>query len=297
MLLERRERSLRFPAELTKPVLLIAAYGAWILVFRMLCLSFLIYFLTRAGRSATFEEINEAFSNNEVPFIGLSAVLFALLLKGLSPLIDRSGALSFSWKEIKSAYIPGFLRGSVLGLSIVAAFLLLGSFRFVGFFVQIEDTPLVILGIILRIGALLSIGLCEEYLFRSQGYTLPIRVLALSVVYCVVKLAQFDLSWMHFATLLLFSTVLAIRRLNEGTFLNGAGFWSGILIVFHPLFSLPIFGSDFSGIFLLKYQTQSNIPAFISGGAGGPLSSVAFQAVLLIEVVRGLLAYQKSRKL
>lgn len=277
-----------------KSLVLIAAYAAWILIFRLLCLSFLVYFLTRAGHPATFEEINEAFSNNEIPFIGLAAICFAVLLKGLAPLIDRGNTLTVSFSDIKSQYLPGFLQGAVLALSIVAAFLFMGCFRYVGFFVQIEDTPLAVFGIIFRICALIAIGFSEEYLFRLTSSASAARIILFSLLYCVVKLAQFNLSWMHFATLFLLSTALAVRRKQEAGFLAGAGFWSAILIVFHPLFSLPILGSDFSGIFLLKYQPQTLVPAAISGGAGGPLSSLAFQAILLIETVRGWFSFKKN---
>jgi hypothetical protein len=281
---------------LIKPAILIAAYGAWILVFRLMCLSFVVYFLTRAGHPTTFEEINESFANNEISFIGLSSACFILLLRGLAPLIDREQSLLISWKSFRSSYVPGFLQGAVLALGIVAASLIIGSVRYVGFFVQIEDTPLAVLGIILRVGALLAIGLCDEYLFRPMAASVPARILAFSLLYCVVKLAQFDLSWMHFLTLFLFSTALAVRRLNEGGFLGGAGFISAILIIFHPFFSLPVFGSDFSGIFLLKYQNQAFLPSLISGGAGGPLSGVAFQAVLLIETLRSWISFKRSVK-
>jgi hypothetical protein len=294
MLQERVSKSLKIPAELVKPVFLIAAYGAWMLVFRLLSLSFLVYFLTRAGRTATFEEINESFATNEIVFIGLGSALFALALRGFAPLFDRDGRTGVSLAQIKNSYIPGFLQGLVLAAGVIAALLLVGSIRFVGFFVQIEDTSLAILGIVLRVLAILVLGFSEEILFRSRKVSVIGQVLTLSVIYCVVKLAQFDLSWMHFVTLLLLSVSLSVRRLREESFLNGAGFWSAVLIVFHPIFSLPIFGSDFSGIFLLKYQELKFIPPFISGGAGGPLSGVILQVILLIEIVRGSLIYKKS---
>lgn len=277
-----------------KPILLIAAYAVWMLIFRLLALSFLVYLLTRAGHPATFEEINESFGNNEIPIIGLGAICFVLVLKGLAPLIDRENTLSVSFRELRSEYLPEFLQGALLASSIVAAFLFMGCFRFVGFFVQIEDTPLAIVGIVLRVLALVAIGFCEEYLFRLAATTAWTRVFLFSVLYCVVKLAQFNLSWMHLITLFLLSTTLAARRLRERSFLAGAGFWSAVLIIFHPVFSLPILGSDFSGIFLLKYQPLKLVPAAISGGAGGPLSSLGLQAILLIETVRGWFSYKKS---
>jgi hypothetical protein len=295
MLLDLDLKRLRIPAELTKPIALIAAFGAWILLFRLLCLSFIVYFLTREGHVAEFEEINEAFSANELPFIGLGSAFFVLLLQGLAPLIDRERGFGLSMGQAVRSYFPGLFRGACLGASVVAAFLLLGSWKFVGFFVQIEDTPLAILAIVLRTGAILAIVFCEELLFRLRPFSTAGQITIFSLIYCcVTKPTQFELSWMHFLTLFLVSSLLSVRRLNEDGFLNGAGFWSGILIVFHPLFSLPIFGNDFSGIFLLKYQAQRTFPALISGGAGGPLASIAFQAVLLIEIARSYWTYKKS---
>jgi len=85
-------------------------------------------------------------------------------------------------------------------------------------------------------------------------------------------------------------------------------------VVFQPLLGLPVFGSEFSGILLLKYQatlgnsglvggvagnlTSSNIGSlqFLTGGFGGPLSSFAFQFLLLLEIVRSLTKVKKHKK-
>jgi hypothetical protein len=286
----------KLPADIAKPFFLIAAYGAWILVFRLMALSFLVYFLTRAGRTASFEEINESFATNEIVFIGLGSTIFLVMIRALSPLLDRAGELRFSFSQFRISYLPGFFQGLALASGVIAALVLVGSLRFVGFFVQIEDTSFAVFGIVLRVLALFAMGLCEEILFRSRKFSNLFYIFTLAVIYCVVKLAQFDLSWMHFATLFLLSAALSVKRVGEDSFLKGAGFWSAILIVFHPIFSLPIFGNDFSGILLLKYQPQKFIPPFISGGPGGPLSGVILQAILLIEIVRGLAIFKIHKK-
>lgn len=291
--LPSRLRLRKSGVEFAKAAGLIALYGGWMLFFRLLCLSFLVYFLTRAGRTASFEEINEVFSTNEIPFIGLGSAVFVLLLRGLSPMPEDAPAAR-DWKKARRAYFAGLLQGSVLSASVVLAFLAVGAFRFVGFFVQIEDTPLALLGILVRIGAILVMCFGEEYLFRKRNSPAPAWIFSIAILYCGVKAMQFELSWMHFATLALLSVMLSLRHLTEGDYLGGAGFWSGCLLVFHPLASLPVFGSDFSGVFLLKYQAQSHLPAIISGGPGGPLSGVAFQVILLFEMARGFLAYKKS---
>lgn len=280
--------------DLSRSLVVLFAYWVWIVVFRLVCTSFLVYFLTRSGKSVGFEEINESFGSNELVFMGIGAVLFFILLKGFSPLFDQQSSLGMSWKNLKNDYLPGLLRGVLLALSILLGFVLTGTYKYIGFFVQIEDTPLAISGILFRVLALLALGLTEEFLFRNSRYAGYFTLLGLSLFFCLIKLNQFELGWMQGLTLFLASCYLAVRRIQENSFLDGAGFWAGLLIIFHPVFSLPIFGNDFSGIFLLKYQPQKLIPASISGGIGGPLSGLALQAILLIEILRSWLPLKKS---
>jgi hypothetical protein len=81
----------------------------------------------------------------------------------------------------------------------------------------------------------------------------------------------------------------------------GAGFWAALLVVFHPLLGLPVFGNDFSGLFLVKYQAlpgeqEGTISTlrFLSGGPGGPISAFALQLLLLLDIARGIVKYKKS---
>ena len=120
--------------------------------------------------------------------------------------------------------------------------------------------------------------------------------------YCGIKVIQFDLGLMHLMTLFLLSLTLAARTWTDQDFVRGAGFWAGLLIVFHPLLSLPVLGDDFSGVLLIKYQAAAEVLAdgesstfrFLTGGAGGPLSSFALQLVLLLSVCQSVF---KNRKM
>jgi hypothetical protein len=105
---------------------------------------------------------------------------------------------------------------------------------------------------------------------------------------------------MHLVTLFLASLALFTRSISEGDFTRGAGFWAAILIVFHPLLSLPILGNEFSGALLIKYEsvasavdTASATHRFLTGGLGGPISSFAFQLVLILDIVRSILRQKK----
>jgi hypothetical protein len=69
--------------------------------------------------------------------------------------------------------------------------------------------------------------------------------------------------------------------------------------------SLPVFGNDFGGLILIKYQQissalgslgnpDSETTRFFSGGVGGPLASFAFQILMVFDIARNALRYKKA---
>jgi hypothetical protein len=126
-----------------------------------------------------------------------------------------------------------------------------------------------------------------------------------------MKFYQFDLGWMQALSLFLVAFTLGIRALSTD-FTLSAGFWAAVLIVFQALLSLPILGNEFSGLILIKYQSLApEAPAealglggtessygetlrFITGGPGGPLASLTFQLLILLDIVRGTLRYRRQ---
>jgi len=151
----------------------------------------------------------------------------------------------------------------------------------------------------------------EEILFRHDILTrfagrLPrlAAITATSVLYCAVKRLQFDLGIMQLWTLFLVSTVLGLKALKEGGYHHGAGFWSALLVLFHALLGLPVFGNEFAGLLLIKYAgplgetghwfraiwegTDMRTTVFLTGGLGGPLSSFALQFLLFLQILRAL---------
>jgi hypothetical protein len=298
---------------LLKPVALAAAYTTWILVTRLLLLTFTTYFLTSSrAHPPHFEEITEATASTELVVFGFSALVFVLLMRSFS----TSTPLD-SWKKIlvperiEKVFLPGVFHGVLFATGLVLTFLISGQYRYVGFFVQIENPALGAFGVLLRMAALLVWVFSEEMIFRrtiltsliqiwSRHYSAhakPWGIAFITVLYCLVKMIQFDLGYMHLITLALISTAVSIRTLLDEDILRGVGFLAAILIVFHCVMSLPIFGSEFSGIFFLKYQGGGDfLPHFLTGGSSGPLSSFAFQLLLIFDIVRGLLRIGTSTK-
>ncbi len=271
------------------------AYSAWIAVFRLLSLTLITYFLMSSN--TRFQDISDVTAANEIGLAGLTALGFLLALRFLSPLISLSTSEIINWQRLQKRFMPGFFNGAVLASGIVAACILSGLYRYLGFFIQAEDGPIALGNSLLRSGSLLLMVYCEEFLFRQRILSAFRRripdmaaALATSILYAAIKTTQFDLGVMQGFTLFLVGFSLAIRAMVDGDFARGAGFWAGLLLVFHPLLSLSVLGNDFQGLWLVKFEPglldDTSTSRFLTGGAGGPLSSFAFQLILLIEIFR-----------
>ncbi len=287
-------------------------YAFCVLTVRLLALT-LITYLT-ISPTARFQDISDAFSSNEVSLMGLAALTFVVLLCHLNPITRTTIPELMTREQITKSFVPGFMKGAVIAVGIILAFLLSGAYRFWGYFIQFGEAPLELANILLRTGALVALAYSEEFIFhyKLSNYlknTIPdfLSACFIAVLYCVIKVLQFDLGMMHLVSLFLVSVSLYYRTLNEGEFAKGAGFWSAILVIFHPLLSLPIFGNHFSGILLIKFQTEiansisieknHSMIRFLTGGAGGPLSSFAFQLFLILDIGQSILKRRKTVEL
>jgi hypothetical protein len=236
----------------------------------------------------------------------------------------------FSPQKIESRFLPGFLNGAVLAAGITLAFLLGGIYRYLGFFIQADRAPLALVALLIRVASTVTFVYCEEFIFRhrilrcltrrneldqsSPSTEFWHRVAAVTftgAMFVGMKFYQFDLGWMQALSLFLVAFTLGIRALSTD-FTLSAGFWAAVLIVFQALLSLPILGNEFSGLILIKYQSLApEAPAealglggtessygetlrFITGGPGGPLASLTFQLLILLDIVRGTLRYRRQ---
>lgn len=278
------------------------SYGIWVLGFRLLILTLITYFLMSS--QSRFQEISDVFGSNELALIGVSALLFVLLMRMLNPLTSTTTDEIFTPHRFEKRFAPGFLHGAVLALGVTLAFLLSGLYRYLGFFIQFEEVPLALGSVLLRVFSLVALAYCEEFIFRHKILNyfrrhLPDAAAAVitALGYCAIKMLQFDLGVMHILTLFLLSLTLAVRTVVDGDFVRGAGFWAGLLIVFHPLLSLPLLGNEFQGVLLVKYQVapeaEGAMSRFLSGGVGGPLSSFALQILLVLDIGQGIFRNKK----
>ncbi|MDR3607374.1 MAG: hypothetical protein P4M08_08340 [Oligoflexia bacterium] len=317
-----------------------AGYSIWIAAFKLVSLTFITYFVLASGgaakiHAAHFEDVNDAFGSAEIPILALCALSFVLLQRLLNPLRKADQKPVFTPERFEKRFLPGFLHGSVLASGVLLAFLISGIYHYLGFFVHFEQAAVAFSSILLRTASVGVFAYCEEYIFRDKilgdllkvGRETPraplpgpekkrlqalvqtqnrelLAVFATSVLYVAVKFLQFDseLGWMNGITLFLVSLYLGVRMLFERDFAPGAGFWAAVLAVFHPLMSLPVFGCDFAGLILIKYEqltsginmTVAETTRFFSGGIGGPLASFAFQILMTFDMIRNVLRYKRE---
>jgi hypothetical protein len=290
---------------LVQPIIFVGCYGLWVFALRLLSLTLIAYFTI--SPNSRFQDISDAFSSNEVSLMGLSALLFIVLLVRLNPLTSTVPKEIVSRERIEKDFLPGFIQGAAIAGGLILLFVLSGVYRYLGYFIQLGEAPLELANVLLRMATLVALAYCEEYIFRER-FTRPLKDHLSSftcanlgaIFYIGIKVLQFDLGWMHLLTLYLIALTLFYRDLESGSFSKGAGLWAGILVVFHPVSSLPIFGNHFSGILLVKYPASSIFSSegwqsfvewirFLTGGAGGPISSFTFQFILLLDISRSIL--------
>jgi hypothetical protein len=271
-------------------------YAISVLIIRFVSLTLITYF--SMGANAGLQDINDIFSSNEVSLMGMSALVFVLIILKINP-ISYSRREDFINREgIEKQFLSGFLKGAFFCSALVLASILCGVHRYLGYFIRFNEAPLELINTMLRLVTLGVLAYCEEFIFHHKlaGYfkdELPSWASAhfIAALYCGIKILQFDLGIMHLLTLYLISIYLFYERQRTGRFERGAGYWAAILIVLQPLASLPIFGNDFTGLLLIKYQPNmgSNWCRMITGGPGGPISSLAFQLLLLLDLLRSML--------
>lgn len=314
----------RFPA-LTRTLVLVATYAVWTSVFRLFCLTFTTYLVVASsglgkidGTGARLEEINEAYGSIELIALGIGSVLFVLGMKLIWP--ERVPGIRelFSRARIERSLARGLLQGAALAGGLLALFIALGDYRYLGTFLEYDENPLLGLGgALLKAASLFALVLSEEILFRHvilqslRGRPprpkpdfipdAPVvsvappggAVLLTALLYTAIKLIQLDPGWMQGLSLFLMAVALGRRVLADEDFSEGAGFWAAILIAFHPLLGLPVFGNDAaSGLALVKYQPGDHghgalLRRLLTGGPGGPLASLGFQIILTFDILRG----------
>ncbi len=286
-----------------RALILALSYLGWNSAFRLIILSLVVYFMARSG--SPFPEISETTNKNQILVVGIGCLGFLFLLTQMNPIATVSRTEIITGNLVETQLYPAFLRGAVVACLFVFVGLVCGYYRYVGFFVQSDSPALAAFGLLFRAISILLMVYIDEFVFRGRFMTHlrdhahPIRTVLLGALfYALSKQMLFHLGFAHLLTLGLLGTALSLRAYLHRGFAEGAGLLAGFLIIAHCAFSLPIFGNEAQGIILLRYDIQLDIDAptirFLTGGLGGPLSSVAFQAILLFDILLNAFRAKKS---
>lgn len=279
-------------AEILGPFLLFLAIFIGV---RLLFVSFLTYLFISPGTH--LGDLSDTLSTHELTIAALSSLTFVMAAVLFYPLTNTPREKVFRWSWIQMQYFRANAKGAILALGFCLALILIGAYRYLGFFIHFENTSMAFLGLIIRAACWVVMVYCEEYFFREHLFTRLLRiekippalpVIITSFLFVGLKAIQFDLGWMHAFTLLLVALRLGWMRLETGGFVEGAGFWTGMGIIIHVIFGLSILGVEFPGVLLLKYiepQQIDRYDIFLTGGPGGPLSSFLFQFYLSITIL------------
>lgn len=277
-------------------LLYLASYS----IVRILFVSFLTYISIAPGTK--LGDLSDSLSNHELTISSLGALIFILGSIALYPLVILPRSKFLQRGFFYPYFFRSFTQGAWLALVFCVVFLILGTYRYLGFFIHYEGAPLALLALIMRLGFLLALIYCDEYFFREQllgrfvnsnRVSTTTAVILTSLLFVLLRAIQFDLGWMHAMTLFLLGIQLARFRIEHQSFVQGAGWMSGLLVIIHVFFGLPIYGVEFPGVLLLKYAeplNSSRIDILLTGGGGGPLSSILLQVYLI-----GTMLWQATR--
>jgi hypothetical protein len=294
-------------------------YLIWIQATHVLAIALFTYYVSSApGEVAVahgvsrLQEINDLYQSSSLYLAAGVAFGFLLLTRALYPLTSLASLRAFvTWGRLRSGFLPGAFRGIAVALAFLVAFLLSGYYKITGVWVQLDEAWLSTLTLCLKTLALLLMVYSEEYLFRrkmmewaQQAMGKEAGMVAVALSYALVKAVQFDLGLMQFGSLLLVSFILSLQSSFQRDFTFGAGQWTGCLWVFHLFFGLPVFGMMHSGFFSLQYlgptldvDWATHLKRLLTGGYGGPLSSLAFQFLLALYLTLAVAhRYRRLRK-
>jgi hypothetical protein len=278
-------------------------YALWMKIVHLFNLTVVTFFT--ASSSAHLQDIADTLSRlHSAVFAAFSFVCGISLLRPWAS--DKNITLSFS--ELKKHFLPSWLQGAFLGFGLVAGLLLSHKYQYLEFFTQLESTPeeapLALAAILTRAFVLLVFCYCETYFFFqklktcfSQETSPWIQASCIISAYCGIKYLQFDLGISQGISLFCIAIALFLR--SQIHTLKASGFLTGILVVFHPLCSLPILGNECSGLFFLQVAPWDTLTPWIRkciGASEGPLSGWLFQVLIVFDIIKSFIPLKNNVK-
>ncbi len=273
--------------EAKRAALFLLAYWGWLFAAHLLGISLVTYGMMDA--SPRFNEIADLYFNNYWTVQGWAALLFYLFNFGLT--VGRQAHWpELSQRNLVHRALPQLMKASVASAAWVLLTFWITPSQFLGPGFSFEGGVWAAFSCLLRAGAWVGWAVGEEWVFRKVLLDRAKRLFAgrggdLAAIATVTALWILTRSWhQHLGinqtlTLILAGLALGLHAVRGGSYLAGAAMLGGAAMVFQVIFSLPVLGHEFTGFWIIKYRSD-HLLHFVSGGAGGPLSSSVIQLAL-----------------
>jgi len=270
-------------SKMVKSGLFIASYWLWLALAHLIGLSLVTYGVMDA--TPRFNEIADLYFTNYWTIQGWAAGLFLLVNAGLT--VGRAASWpEFHWSNIKIKVLPLVLRTGIAALGWVLLMLWVTPAQFLGPGFSWEEGFWPLLSCISRAIAWLAWAFAEEWVFRKvlleklrTRYSAWISILIVTALWTLTRSWHQGLGLNQTITLILLGMALGLSVCQGRSYLTGAAILGTSTLIFQVLFSLPVLGQDFTGIWIIKFRAE-NLLQLVSGGPGGPLSSAFLQLAL-----------------
>ena len=281
------------------PIVLFLVYALGCLLAHTLLNTIVSYIVSLSQKTGT------DFSNtvNEIAdqYLMLSYALAALLITLTIWQADRAlyRAVPF-WNEQRKGFAPWsldrgrkeeLLRGLSSGGIVAAVYLLFfsiaGWINYLGLVITSSfGTPVFPL-FFTDFAALVTLLVCEEYLFRHRilrallAYLPAGSAVALTAaLHILVRHWQFHLGAIDYLNLACLNLLIGYFYVKSGKPHRGLGFLVAMLCLLHNIGGLPLWGYEAPSFFLFK--AFSRTAGLVTGGASGPLGGLGLFGLLAI---------------
>lgn len=258
-------------------------FWAWHQIFRLFLVTIVTYLLRQS--QASLSTVSGILTANEIPIAAGSMATFYFLLKAFqSPLSAQSKP--FEWKLLGSGMVIGMVGAILYTLVLVYGH----YYSWLGLSVDTDQSAVFVLRLLFRFLTILAliysqVGICINLQNRYHWH----RVTT-AVVFAALSWIPFDIPNIEKFAPLIFGLFLFLAPKTAQPEISfpkrEAGILIGLLVVLHTGFSLPLFGSEFRGLFLVESLDLNLFRRLLTGGENGPLSSFAFHLSLIILMIK-----------
>jgi hypothetical protein len=268
------------------------SYGIFSWVIRLILSSLIVFVVVASGASQN--QIVDIIENYNLIAASLSAVLFVALLKALYPIIPSNPA-PFPEDQRRPWKLPSLFVGIALAALPQALLIADERLHFWGMIALPANLWELILRMIFETLVVVGLVASEEKIFREilfkrwigENYRLFKGVILSFLIACIlliVRMTQFEsLNLVEVLVHISLHMALGLCLLRGIPFSARVIGASAFYASGHVFGSAPLFGSEFSGLFIIK---PSNEISLISGGVDGPYASALTLFCLLFLNLR-----------